>query len=185
MSEWKSETSHARWLPIDVCIGEMATCLDQLDRPSPIVRKIEKNRFVHGQNSGEAVPIPMLTIGQFQAADGFVFADFEAAVEIEKRFGFRNHAIIMTRSPTDRQCTPLWLSARHAADKLAGIDAVSLIKTTGDAGSPPRSPFRNQAHPLVVVRGGERKHILVKSKPHLLFSLAAEGVNARARIGIG
>src|ERR1700722_7958766 len=116
---------------------------------------IEKRRFVDGRNSGEAVPIPVLTIGQFQAADGFVFTDFEAVVETEKRFGFRNHAIVVTRSPANRQGTPMWLSARHAADKLAGVDAVSLIKTTGDAGSPLRSPFRNQAHPLVVVRRGE------------------------------
>src|ERR1700723_3366504 len=28
MSEWKSETRHARGFPIDVCVGEMATCFD-------------------------------------------------------------------------------------------------------------------------------------------------------------
>src|SRR6266403_3985795 len=96
MPERKTKPGLARGPPVDVGVREMASCFGQSDGPAPIPRKIDDCHFMRGQDSRSGVPVPMLAIDHLNSPNGFVFADLEAVVEFEERFGLRYDSIVVT-----------------------------------------------------------------------------------------
>src|SRR5580658_4560319 len=174
MRERKRKSSQAGRPPVDAGIGEMAARLGEAEGPGPIARKVDDGCFIHGQDSCRRVPIPVLPVSQFNAANWPALADFEAVIEFEERFRLGYHSVVVSRCSANREGAPFRLAPGYATDEISGVDASSLVEAHGGAGGPASRPVGNQAHPLILVCGREGKEIGVEAKTQFLLSLAAK-----------
>src|SRR5690348_12281209 len=101
-------------------------------------------------------------------------------VEFEECFGSWHNAPVVCRATPYGQGAPMRQRACNAAHEIGRVGPASLIETAGGAGSPVRSPSRDQAHPLIAIRVPKAKQVVVCPEPQLVLRRLLDRKQPRA-----
>src|ERR1700733_15960256 len=131
--EWEAKFGPAGGRPVDRSTQESSTSASQVQRPSPLVGKVEHLACVQGQNMRALIPEPMLLVGTFQSLDPTVF-NSEGMAILEESLVSGHDALTAGNGATDGEPVPRGEVEGGAGEKLDCILPKPLIGTGTEDG---------------------------------------------------